>query len=114
MQAKYPLSPGPGDLVVDRILTAASRGVLRPGVWQSEPRGSPVAPLDLACSRSCINLPVLRPSILVLALPGHHRRPRCVGRSSRYLFKQSLGEFQVPECPHFAFAIENNRFGYKS
>lgn len=34
-QGKYPLSPGPGDLVVDRILTAASRGVLRPGVWQS-------------------------------------------------------------------------------
>ena len=35
VQGKYPLSPGPGDLVVDRILTAASRGVLRPGVWQS-------------------------------------------------------------------------------
>ena len=34
-QAKLALSPGPGDLVVDRILTAASRGVLRPGVWQS-------------------------------------------------------------------------------
>lgn len=34
-QGKYALSPGPGDLVVDRILTAASRGVLRPGVWQS-------------------------------------------------------------------------------
>lgn len=35
VQGKFPLSPGPGDLVVDRILTAASRGVLRPGVWQS-------------------------------------------------------------------------------
>ena len=35
VQGKYPLSPGPGDLVVDRILTAASRGVVRPGVWQS-------------------------------------------------------------------------------
>ena len=35
VNGKYPLSPGPGDLVVDRILTAASRGVLRPGVWQS-------------------------------------------------------------------------------
>jgi hypothetical protein len=35
VHGKYALSPGPGDLVVDRILTAASRGVLRPGVWQS-------------------------------------------------------------------------------
>ena len=35
VQGKFALSPGPGDLVVDRILTAASRGVLRPGVWQS-------------------------------------------------------------------------------
>ncbi|HEY5372191.1 MAG TPA: DEAD/DEAH box helicase [Polyangiaceae bacterium] len=35
INGKFPLSPGPGDLVVDRILTAASRGVLRPGVWQS-------------------------------------------------------------------------------
>ena len=32
---KFALSPGPGDLKVDRILTAASRGVLRPGVWES-------------------------------------------------------------------------------
>ncbi len=35
VHGKVGLSPGPGDLVVDRILTAASRGVLRPGVWQS-------------------------------------------------------------------------------
>jgi len=34
-QGKFALSPSPGDLVVDRIITAASRGVLRPGVWQS-------------------------------------------------------------------------------
>jgi hypothetical protein len=32
---KFALSPGPGDLKVDRILTAAARGVLRPGVWES-------------------------------------------------------------------------------
>lgn len=32
---KYALSPGNGDLVADRIITAASRGVLRPGVWPS-------------------------------------------------------------------------------
>ncbi|MEI9949430.1 MAG: DEAD/DEAH box helicase [Pseudomonadota bacterium] len=35
VHGKFALSPSPGDLVVDRILTAASRGVLRPGVWQS-------------------------------------------------------------------------------
>ncbi len=35
VNGKYALSPGPGDLVVDRILTAAARGVLRPGVWAS-------------------------------------------------------------------------------
>jgi hypothetical protein len=35
VHGKYALSPGNGDLVVDRILTAASRGVLRPGVWPS-------------------------------------------------------------------------------
>jgi hypothetical protein len=35
VHGKFALSPGNGDLVVDRILTAASRGVLRPGVWQS-------------------------------------------------------------------------------
>ena len=35
VHGKLGLSPGPGDLKVDRILTAASRGVLRPGVWES-------------------------------------------------------------------------------
>jgi hypothetical protein len=35
VHGKYALSPGPGDIKVDRILTAASRGVLRPGVWES-------------------------------------------------------------------------------
>ncbi len=35
VHGKFALSPGNGDLVVDRILTAASRGVLRPGVWPS-------------------------------------------------------------------------------
>ncbi len=35
VHGKFALSPSPGDLVVDRILTAASRGVQRPGVWQS-------------------------------------------------------------------------------
>ena len=35
VHGKFALSPGNGDLVADRIVTAASRGVLRPGVWQS-------------------------------------------------------------------------------
>ncbi|HEX3774060.1 MAG TPA: DEAD/DEAH box helicase [Polyangiaceae bacterium] len=35
VHGKFALSPGNGDLVVDRIITAAARGVLRPGVWPS-------------------------------------------------------------------------------
>jgi superfamily II DNA or RNA helicase len=34
-QAQYPLTPGPGDVVADRIITAAPRGLLRPAVWPS-------------------------------------------------------------------------------
>ena len=32
---KHSLSPGPGDLRVDQILTAAARGVLRAAIWQA-------------------------------------------------------------------------------
>jgi hypothetical protein len=35
VHGKFALSPGNGDLVVDRIITAAARGVLRSGVWPS-------------------------------------------------------------------------------
>jgi superfamily II DNA or RNA helicase len=34
-QAQYPLNPGPGDVVADRIITAAPRGLLRPAIWPS-------------------------------------------------------------------------------
>ncbi|HEY4159710.1 MAG TPA: DEAD/DEAH box helicase [Polyangiaceae bacterium] len=32
---QFGLEPGPGDLVADRIATAAPRGILRPGAWQA-------------------------------------------------------------------------------
>jgi superfamily II DNA or RNA helicase len=34
-QTQYPLNPGPGDVVADRIITAAPRGLLRPALWPS-------------------------------------------------------------------------------
>ncbi len=65
-QSRYPLHPGPGDVVADRIITAAPRGLLRPAIWPSLLAALAEARVDLDGKRMKLTAEPILPEARVL------------------------------------------------